>query len=313
MRAVVTGAAGFIGKQVTDRLVALGHQVLAIDNLSFGRRENVSNKAEFWRVDLGEIKEGIFSRQVADFDPDLVVHLAAIHFIPYCMLHPDETFASNVRGTTVLVRSLEKCVNIRRLVLASTMDVYAPKDGVHRETDVPSPRNIYGLSKLLMEQIAKFAVDSRDDLSAVCLRFANVYGPGETNAHVIPDALERVASNAAPEIGMGYLGGARDFIHVFDVADAILTCLFNDTGRYEVFNLGTGIATPIRGVVEIIREAFGDDRPIVEDTNKFRKFDRKSLTPDISKVLQQTGWCPKIGINDGLKALVNESLNASPN
>ena len=312
MRALVTGAAGFIGKQVTDRLVELGHQVLAIDNLSFGRRENVSNKAEFWRVDLGEIKEGIFSRQVVDFDPDLVVHLAAIHFIPYCMLHPDETFASNVRGTTVLVRSLEKCVNIRRLVLASTMDVYAPKDGVHRETDVPSPRNIYGLSKLLMEQIAKFAVDCRDDLSAVSLRFANVYGPGETNAHVIPDALKRVASNAAPEIGMGYLGGARDFIHVFDVADAILTCLFNDTGRYEVFNLGTSIATPVRGVVEIIRDAFGDNRPIVEDTNKFRKFDRKSLTPDISKVLQQTGWRPKIDIEEGLKALVKKSLNASP-
>ena len=311
MKILVTGAAGFTGGHVTDRLLARGHHVLALDNLSFGRREHVPSEAEFWRVDLGQIGDEAFAGRLIAFDPDYVVHLAAIHHIPYCMAHPDETFASNVRATDVLVRLLGKCPNIRKLVAASTMDVYAPKNTIHRETDVPSPRNVYGLSKLLTEQIINFAVNTSKHLSAVCLRFANVYGPRETNAHLIPDALERVARDTEPEIRMGYLGGARDFIHVFDVADAIVRCLFNDIGRYEVFNLGTGVATPVRRVVEIIRDAFGDDRPVVEDTSKFRKFDRESLTPDITKVLHQTEWRPKIGIEEGLKALVDGTLRAA--
>ncbi len=308
MRILVTGAAGFIGGHVTDRLEALGHDILAIDNLSFGRLENVAKGAEFRQLDMSSIEDEEFSKYIVSFDPQCVVHLAAIHFIPYCMAHPGETFASNVRATELLVRTLLRCPSVTKLVSASTMDVYAPNNTVHVESDIPSPRNIYGLSKVLTEQITRFAADNSDDLSAVCLRFSNVFGPRETNAHLIPDALELIASKSESEIRMGYLGGARDFIHVFDVADAILTCLFNDTGKYEYFNLGTGVATPVRRVVEIIRDASGDNRPIVEDTNKFRTFDRKSLTPDISKVLRQTDWRPKIGIEEGLNALVDGTL-----
>jgi UDP-glucose 4-epimerase len=193
------------------------------------------------------------------------------------------------------------------------MDVYAPNDTVHIESDDPSPRNSYGLSKLLTEQITRFAVDNGDHLSAVCLRFANVYGPRETNAHLIPDALERMTSVVDSEIRMGYLGGARDFVHVFDIVDAIVTCLFQDTGSYEIFNVGSGVSTPVRKIVEIIRDAFGDDRPIVEDANKLRSFDRKSLTPDITRIQQRTSWRPRIVIEDGLKSLVEESLNVSVN
>jgi UDP-glucose 4-epimerase len=303
MKILVTGAAGFIGGHLTDRLLEQGHQVLALDNLSFGRRDHVASDAEFWRVDLGEVEEAHLTDGVLAFDPDYAVHLAAIHCIPYCMAHPAETFASNVRGTDVTMRSLAKCVHLTKIVAASTMDVYAPSEVVHSETDALSPRNAYGLSKLLTEQIVSYGADTCDRLSAVCLRFANVYGPRETNPHLIPDTLKRVQSTVEPEIRMGYLGGERDFIHVMDVVDGILCCLFSDTGKYEVFNLGTGITTPVRRIVEMIRDAYGDERPIVEDKGKLRSFDRKSLTPDVRKIQAAIAWKANVQLEDGLRAL----------
>jgi UDP-glucose 4-epimerase len=311
MKILVTGAAGFIGGHLTDRLLGQGHQILALDNLSFGRREHVASPADFWCVDLGRVEEAHLSDRIGAFGPDYAVHLAAIHFIPYCIAHPAETFESNVRGADVLMRSLVKCPNLKRIVAASTMDVYAPSESVHREADIASPRNAYGLSKLLTEQIIRYSVDTADQISAVCLRFANVYGPRETNAHLIPDALKRVQCRAEPEIRMGFLGGERDFIHVMDVVEGISRCLLADTGKYEVFNLGTGVTTPVRRVVEIIRDAFGDERPIVEDIARLRSFDRKSLTPDIGKIRETFGWQPEVRLEQGLRALVLTSRRDS--
>jgi UDP-glucose 4-epimerase len=308
MKILVTGAAGFIGGHLTDRLLEGGHRVLALDNLSFGRRSHVADAAELWVVDLGQVEESLLVDRVLAFEPDYAVHLAAIHFIPYCMARPEETFASNVRGTDVLMRSLAKCPHLQKVVAASTMDVYCPSDRIHRETDTQSPRNVYGLSKVLTEQIVSYYATTSERLAAVCLRFANVYGPRETNPHLIPDTLQRLVSKVEREIKMGYLGGERDFIHVMDVVAGICRCLFTETGKYEVFNLGTGVTTPVRRVIEILRSAYGDERPIVEDSAKLRSFDRKSLTPDIGKIQKAIGWEPKIQIEDGLRALARTSL-----
>jgi UDP-glucose 4-epimerase len=309
MKILVTGAAGFIGGHLTDRLLEDGHRVWALDNLSFGRQSHVADAAALWVVDLGQVEEALLVERALAFDPDYAVHLAAIHFIPYCMARPEDTFASNVRGTDVLMRSLAKCPNLRKVVSASTMDVYCPSDRTHRETDVPSPRNVYGLSKLLSEQIVSYHATTSEQLSAVCLRFANVYGPRETNPHLIPDTLQRLASKVEPEIRMGYLGGERDFIHVRDVVAGICGCLFTETGKYEVFNLGTGVPTPVRRVIEILRCAFRDDRPIVEDSAKLRSFDRKSLTPEIGKIREAIGWEPRVQIEDGLRELAQTPLS----
>jgi UDP-glucose 4-epimerase len=194
--------------------------------------------------------------------------------------------------------------SLKKVVVASTMDVYAPSDRIHRETDTLSPRNVYGLSKHLAEEIVRYHTETCDRLSAVCLRFANVYGPRETNAHLIPDTLKRVESKAEPNIRMGYLGGERDFIHVFDIVEGIIRSLFTETGKYQVFNLGTGVPTPVRRIVEIIRDAFHDERPIIEDQAKLRSFDRKSLTPDTSRIRSVLGWQAAVGLEEGLAGLV---------
>jgi UDP-glucose 4-epimerase len=309
MKILVTGAAGFIGGHLTDRLLEAGHRVLAVDDLSFGRRSHVADAAELWVADLGQVEEALLADRLLAFDPNYAVHLAALHFIPYCMARPEETFASNVRGTDVVMRTLARCLKLEKVVVASSMDVYCPSDRIHRETDLPAPRNVYGLSKLLTEQIVSYHATTSDHVSAVCLRLANVYGQRETNPHLIPDTLQRLASKVEPELKMGYLGGERDFIHVMDVVAGICRCLFAETGRFEVFNVGTGVTTPVRRVIEILRNAYGDERPIVEDKTKLRGFDRKSLTPDIGKIQNAIGWEPKVQIEDGLRALARSSLS----
>lgn len=309
MRILITGAAGFIGSQISRRLVRDGHEILAIDNLSFGRESALPDEAVFKRLHIGTCVSADLLEAVEEFQPDGAIHFAAIHFIPYCMSHPDETFATNVRGTELILRALER-TPARKVVFASTLDVYAPVDRVHREADPAAPVNAYGLSKLLGETLVAYAARTNDRLSGVALRFANAFGPGETNPHLIPDALKRVRDKSQPEIRMGYLGATRDFIHVFDIADAAIAALFKDTGRFEVFNVASSVPTPVRSVVETIKRLDGDPRPIVEDQKQFRKFDRPSLSADTTKIRAALGWAPKWSLEEGLRDLMQRTLGS---
>lgn len=305
MKTLVTGGAGFIGSHVVDRLLAAGHEVKVVDNLSFGRREHIPHGVELWQLDLGTVSAAELKQRVEAYRPDAVFHLAAIHFIPYCMAHPEEAFATNVRATHTLVQALET-LPVKKLVSASTMDVYSVADKVHAETDEPDPRNIYGLTKLLSEGIVRCATFCHDTMSAVSLRLANVYGPRETNPHVIPDFLKLLDKKELPEIKMGYLGASRDFVHVFDVADAFVKSGMTETGKYEFMNVGTGTPVPLRTMLDLIRRAAGDDRAVKEDPQKFRKFDRPSLTPAVGKIQSKIGWKAKITPEQGVATLLKE-------
>jgi len=302
MKTLVTGGAGFIGSHVTDELVALGHDVLVVDNLFAGRREYVNPKARFERIDMATVPDKEWAAIVRAFDPNLVVHLAALHHIPYCMAHPEQTFATNVRGTELLLRSLEG-LSVLKLVAASTADVYGIEDALHVETEASAPCNVYGLTKSLTESLVAYAARTIDGLSAASLRFSNVYGPRETNSHLIPRVLELLANDLLPELRMGYLDGTRDFIHVSDVVRAVIAVLLADTGKCDVFNVATGRQTSSREVVTILQTAFGDTRPVVEDRTRFRKFDRQSLAADVTKIREKVGWTPRISLQPGLHSL----------
>ncbi len=310
MKTMVTGGAGFIGSHVTDELVALGHDVLVIDNLFAGRREYVNRKARFEWVDLATVADKEFLSFVQAFNPDYVVHLAALHYIPYCMAHPEQTFAANVRGTKVLVRSLEG-LSVRKLVAASSADVYGIEDVTHIETEVCAPCNAYGLSKSLTESSMAYAARTVQGLSAASLRFFNVYGPRDTNPHLIPRIIELLGNHLLPELRMGYLDGTRDFVHVSDVARAVVAVLLADTGEYDVFNVATGRQTSSREVIRILQKAFGDQRGVIEDRAQFRKFDRQSLAADITKIRESVGWVPQIPLEQGLSNLVLKNRTAA--
>jgi UDP-glucose 4-epimerase len=310
MKTLVTGGAGFIGSHVTDELVALGHDVLVIDNLFAGRREYLNPKAQFEHIDMATVPDREWISLVQAFNPDHVVHLAALHYIPYCMAHPEQTFATNVRGTELLVRSLEG-LSVLKLVAASTLDVYGIEDVTHVETEVSAPCNVYGLSKSLTESLMAYAARTIHGLSAASLRFSNAYGPRETNPHLIPRVIELLGNDLLPELRMGYLDGTRDFVHVSDVARAVVAVLLADTAKYDAFNVATGRQTSSREVIRILQKAFGDTRAVIEDRTQFRKFDRQSLAADITKIREEVGWAPRIPVEQGLPGLVPKQQTAA--
>ncbi len=303
---IVTGGAGFIGSHLVSQLLSRGHDILVIDNLYSGRKEYIPAGVKHIDLDLAHADESTVCEAFGTYCPDVVIHLAAIHYIPHCVANPDETFLANVRSTDVIVRALHS-ISTRKLIAASTADVYPLVDRAHPESEVPAPNNPYGLSKIRLEEIVASAAKTNPNLSCVALRFSNVYGLRDTNPHVIPRILELLRS-ASPEIRMGATETTRDFVHVDDVVRAICAALTGDYGKYDVFNVGTGHATSIRQVLRILQQAAGDRRPVVQDRDLLRAYDRPSLTSDITKIGQAMNWHPTIGIEEGLTRLVQETI-----
>jgi UDP-glucose 4-epimerase len=281
----------------------MGHSVFVIDNLFAGKKHHIPAGVQFRCLDLADISETDYCTAVRNISPDYVVHLAAIHYIPYCLSHPRETFDVNVRGTELVIRALES-IKVQRVVLASTADVYAVADLPHHENDRPAPGNVYGLSKLLSEEILAYAIRAGIVKSGVALRFFNIYGPRETNLHFIPRVMEQLNDQSLSELRFGYLGASRDFIYVTDVVDAIVRSLFSNIVGYECLNVGTGKPTRVRDVLAILQDLYSDDRVVVEDDARFRSFERKSLTADVTKISGKLGWQPQVTVREGLRMLV---------
>lgn len=308
-RIIVTGGAGFIGSHLVPELLRCDYHVLVIDNLYSGRREYVPQQAEFLNLDLARADESTVFEAIRSFAPDALVHLAAIHYIPHCVANPAETFLANVRSTDVLARALRGLAT-KKLIAASTADVYPLVDKIHSETETPAPTNPYGLSKYLLEEIIAGAARTNPGLSCVALRLFNVYGPRDTNPHVIPRIVELLRSTF-PEIRVGATETTRDFVHVDDVVQAICAALAHKSEKYNVFNVGTGRATSIRSVLGILQQATADRRPVVQDKSLLRSYDRPSLTCDISKIVQVMNWRPTVRLEDGLTQLVSRAIAAS--
>lgn len=310
MRVAVTGGAGFIGKHVLEWLTTQGHEVIVFDDLSRGRLEHLPPKVTFLKMDVSQTSASELAQHFNAAETDVVVHLAATHFIPDCMRNPTRTFKINTGGTHTVLEAVAAS-GVSRVVFASTLDVYAAVDRVHAEADSLAPSNIYGLTKVLSEQMLEYAVRVGACESAVALRLANVYGPGETNPHVIPDAIERIVHRDQSALVMGYLGSARDFVYVKDVARAFGLAATKAPAGFWALNIGTGQGIAVRKAVHILQDLLGDTRPLQENAAAFRKFDRISLTPDVSAVARVLGWSAETQITQGLEATI-QSIGPKP-
>ena len=250
-------------------------------------------------TDLTAVTACDLAQVLGEFAANSVVHLAAIHFIPDCMARPERTFDINTRVTHALVEALASHP-VESFVFASTMDVYGTDDRVHCEQETPAPANVYGLSKFLSEEIVASGVRRGVCRSAVALRLANVYGPHETNPHLIPDILDRIARPVEAELVTGYLGATRDFVFVEDVAAAFGRAVTLAPAGLHRLNVGTGRGIPVRLTVQILQDLLGDVRPLREEAAKFRRFDRVSLTPDVEAIEKVLGWRARRQIETGL-------------
>jgi UDP-glucose 4-epimerase len=302
MKTIITGGAGFIGSAVVPMLKKNGNEIYVIDNLSFGNRNYIDiPDSNFFLADIRDLQN--IERIFAEVKPEIIVHLAAIHFIPYCNQHPFEAADINIRGTMNVLNASKKLTSLRKLFFASTAAVYPIDDEPVSEDHILLPLDIYGLSKLTGEQLCnRFYLETNID-TIVC-RFFNAFGPNETNPHLIPE-IEKQLKEGNLIIKLGNLTPKRDFIHTFDMAAALKSLLEYKKSGFDIFNLGRGIEYSVVEIVEAFERQMNKKITIEVDPSRIRKVEREHLLANVSKLKKTTGWEPVWGIDEGIRNLVD--------
>ncbi len=304
---VVTGAAGFLGSHVVDLLLARGTPVVAVDNFSTGRQEFLAPHRTNPALTIAslDIRDAAGLRTLFEqHRPAAVIHLAALHFIPACNNDPPRTVSLNVHGTQCVL-SAARAVGVERFWFASTGDVYAPDDKPHHETDSAiAPFNIYGLSKLIGEQLIALESRSRPDARFIVGRLFNLYGPRETNAHILPEILGQLRANPDATLRLGSLWPKRDLVPVADAARAVIATLDAATPGVTTVNVATGVAVSMQHVLDVIGELRGKPLAIETDPAKVRPVERGHLQAEVSKLQAMIGWVPRADLRGGLADLI---------
>jgi UDP-glucose 4-epimerase len=301
MKVLITGGAGFIGSAIVPKLQNENYDVYVYDNLSFGNRDFINIDDEHFF--LGDIRDKETLNTVFQkVSPDVIIHLAAIHFIPYCNEHPFESSDINIRGTMNVLNAAKNCNNLNKIIFASTAAVYPISDHAVAENDEVLPLDIYGLSKLAGEELLKkFHLETSID--TICCRFFNAFGPNETNPHLIPE-IEKQLREGERVIALGNLKPKRDFIHTHDMANAIEAIVKLDNIGFDIFNLGRGIEYAVTEVVAEFEKILNEKITIEVDPARVRKVERLHLLADVTKLKERTGWEPKWSLNQGINDLV---------
>ncbi len=300
-RILVTGGAGFAGHHLVQKLSdEQSNKIYIIDNLSFGKEELIPDRKNiiFYKSD---VRSQEIVKIISRIKPQIVYHLAAIHHIPYCNEHPDEVFMVNVMGTRNLLNILLR-IKPEFLFFASTAAVYAPEKGPHNEeTSEISPIDVYGRTKLIDEDLCCLFYE-KTKVKTVVGRLFNIYGPEETNPHVIPSLMEQI-NKRAKTIRVGNLYPKRDYIHVKDiVAYSFELCAAIDSG-FHIFNIGTGKEYSVRETLSILKSFVNHKITIVQTEGLKRKVDRPHLLADIRKISQRVKKASHIDFREGLAGL----------
>jgi UDP-glucose 4-epimerase len=299
---LVTGGAGFIGSHLVERLCAAGERVGVVDDLSRGRREWVHPDAELHEADIRD--SAALRRAVSALAPEVVVHLAALHFIPAVDGAPELAQDINVNGTSSLLDALSEQAPTL-LLLASTAAVYPDCRGPIAETCPPAPLDVYGKTKLDAEGlIGEFA--SRAGTRCIAARVFNVIGPRETNRHVVPELVEQLRSGAAT-IRLGDLRPRRDYTDVRDVAAALQALVDTSDGKAEVVNVGSGSSWSVGELVEECERILGQSIDVETESARLRERDRAELVADPRLLQNVTGWRPRWSMGETLADLLGRS------
>jgi len=293
----VTGGAGFIGVPVVRRLLADGWEVTALDSFITGDRGRLPDDSHLSIVE-GDIRTPDAVDE-ALHGASVVIHLAAMHFVPWCDAHPAETLDTNIVGFQRVLDGCERA-EVQRVVFTSTAAVYAPSSRAHRESSTIGPDNLYGHSKLFGESLVHAWADTTGG-DAMIARLFNVYGPGETNPHLIPDIIGYL--RAGDDLSLGNADSCRDYVHVDDVAAALVALATHSGGR-ETVNVGTGHAANATDIVGHLREITGRRLRILQDAARVRPTDRPFLQADVDhrdELLSDVTFRP---LEQGLRSLV---------
>ncbi|MCD4781590.1 MAG: SDR family oxidoreductase [Candidatus Omnitrophica bacterium] len=298
---IVTGGAGFIGSHLVDRLIADGHNVTVLDNLSTGRKANINHVLDndsftFVEADIKNLDE------IKPFfnNIDMVFHLAALADIVPSIVNPIGYYTSNVLGTMNVLEAA-RLSGIKKFLYAASSSCYGipPEDCYPTKESAPiNPQYPYALTKYLGEQTA-LHWGQVYNLPVVSLRLFNVYGPrsrtsGTYGAVFGVFLAQKLAGEPFTIVGDGTQ--TRDFTFVTDIADAFVTAAYADV-QQEIFNVGTGKPQSVNQLVELLEgeKVFIPKRPGEPDCT----------WADVSKIKTALDWESKVSFEEGVKIILD--------
>jgi UDP-glucose 4-epimerase len=305
MRTVVTGGAGYIGSVVAKQLLAAGHDVVVLDDLSRGHAAAVPSGAA--HADVSLLDGDALAAPLEGVDA--VLHFAALALVAESVEHPERYWRNNVAGTLNLLDAM-RAAGIRRLVFSSTCATYGEPETVPIPEDEPTaPVNAYGASKLAVDLMIRDECRAHG-LAAASLRYFNVAGASgelgedhEPETHLIPLILH-AAAGARERIsvfGTDYPTrdgtAVRDYIHIEDLGEAHLLALDRlVAGEHRVYNLGTGDGYTVREVIEAARRVTGREIPVRDEGR--RAGDPPELVAANARARAELGWEPRRGLDE---------------
>ncbi len=300
MKILVTGGAGFIGSHVVDTYVEAGHQVVVVDDLSTGKKENLNPKTKFYQMDVLDDK---LQHLMQDEHIEVVNHHAAQIKVKASLEDPYFDVKVNVLGS-VLLLDLCRRAGVKKFIYASSGGAqYGEMKTVpFPETQASRPFSVYGASKYSVELYVD-VFSQNFGLEYVILRYANVYGPRQDalgEGGVVAIFTHSMLHGGDFVIfGDGY--NVRDYVHVKDVARASLLAL--DYPHNDVFNIGTGVGTTTNQLFETLAKETGHSQPAKHTVARLGDLQKSVL--DASKAQKMLKWEPKYDLTAGLKETVD--------
>ena len=296
MRSLVTGGAGFIGSHLVDGLLALGHEVTVIDNVSTGRLANLEHIKE--RIKVVECDIAVSGAWIKEFEAvDWVFHLAALADIVPSIQVPDEYFRANVVGTFNVIQAA-KHASVKRFIYAASSSCYGiPLEYPTNELAEIAPQYPYALTKRLGEELVlHWALIYK--LPAVSLRFFNVYGTRSRTSGTYGAVLgvflaQKLAGQPLTVVGTGEQ--TRDFTYVTDVASALIAAAAS-TRVGEIYNVGSGCSISINKLVELL----GCNKINIPK----RPGEPDCTFADIQKIRKDLNWSPSVSIEQGVQIVL---------
>ncbi len=317
LRAAVTGASGFIGSHLVERLTERGIEVVSLAHAnSASRLGNLSHLP-------GDMRSRLNVRFVDILDPndirsalqsvDTVFHLAANISVPYSATAPMLFIQTNTIGTLNVLNAAQD-VGVQRIVVISSSEVYGSAQTLPiREDHVLSARSPYAASKISAEKLAE-AFFHGNGLGIVILRPFNTYGPRQSLRAVIPWIIKQGLEGS--ELQLGNLEPVRDFVFVTDTVDGMIAAGEGTGIEGETFNLATGSGISVQDLVQKISNLMGRPLHPRNNSNQTRKSTSEvwKLIGDASKAMDGLGWKPRVSLEDGLTRVIEfvRSSHLSP-
>ena len=300
---IVTGGAGFIGSHLAKKLVSLGHEVLILDDLSTGRKENLPEKTDFIQIDLSRQEE---IDKIPSQNYTGVLHLAAQSSGEISFEDPYKDYLIN-SGSTLLL--LDWCLKnkVNRFFYSSSMSIYGGDDNPCKQEDSPChPNSFYGISKLASENYIRLF--GKMGINYTIFRLFNVYGPGQNIQNLkqgmVSIYLAYILQNN-PILVKGSWERFRDLTYIDDVIEAWIMTIDDPKTFGKTYNLATGKKTTVRELLNLLLENYGLDRsyPIVNSSGT--PGDVFGYTADINSIQSDIAWNPRYGIKKGLKMMTD--------